>query len=101
MAFRLSIQAVAELENGFRSGLSESEAARRVRCSQTSAHNYYELFEGDCVPRGERRRAPNSIINPPLPIYSGPVTIGKAITPATKPQGPDWIGVTRDTRPRT
>lgn len=30
--------------------------------------------------------------DPPLPRYSGPALIGKAITSPPKPEGPGWIG---------
>ena len=92
MVVRLSTLAIAELENAYRGGLTGSEAARRVRCAQTCARNYFAEFEGDCIPRGVRAPNPgNSIVRPP-PRYTGPAIIGKRITAPTRPEGAGWIG---------
>lgn len=92
MVVRLSTLAIAELENAFRSGLSASAAARRVRCAQTSANNYFAEFAGDCIPRGVRAPNPGNSIVPPPPRYTGPAIIGKRITAPTRPEGSGWIG---------
>jgi hypothetical protein len=100
----LSKDKVESLAQAFRYGANIAEASRSVGCCRETVVRYFAWFGAQGVARGYRSRFGVQVRGHralPLPRpygwpvrYVGPVVIGKATTPATTPQGPEWIGKT-------
>jgi hypothetical protein len=78
----ISLRQQAEIENVWRAGGLCGDAQVAAGVCEMTAQKYFRAFAFNNVPRGRRR--PNRHKNrwdPPLPLYDGPVLIGKRMPP--------------------
>jgi hypothetical protein len=81
------------LEALYREGKSGGVAAEACGVSESLAYYHFRKFRRAGVPRGKviLRRAYRQL-GMRLPVYSGPVWLGRACSATPVPIGPEWIG---------